>query len=250
MLMEIPEEMKRKFGLIGYPLTHSFSPGYFARKFTEEEIADAQYDLYPLSQIDEFTSLKDIVGLNVTIPYKEQVIPYLDELSDEAKSIGAVNTIHFIDGKKVGYNTDVIGFKDSLEPLLNKEKETSALVLGTGGAAKAVWYVLEQLKIPFYKVSRTKGDISYADITSELIRSSHLIVNTTPLGMSPNIDAAPELPYDALSSQHLLYDLIYNPEKTLFLKQGEIHQARIKNGLEMLILQAEASWKIWNTKSL
>ncbi len=238
----------KKYGLIGYPLSHSFSPGYFAVKFEESEIADCRYDLYPLTEIAEFEDIQDCLGINVTIPYKEQVIPYLDELSEEAKVIGAVNTIRFLDGKKIGHNTDAYGFANALSPLWESKKQpTKALVLGTGGAAKAVWYVLDQLGISYKKVSRTKGDITYGELTPETIKEHHLIVNTTPLGMSPNDDTCPELPYDGITSDHYLYDLVYNPEKTLFLSQGASRGAVIKNGYQMLELQADRSWEIWNS---
>lgn len=237
----------RQFGLIGYPIKHSFSPGYFKDKFKIEKIADARYDLYPLEQIELFEELKGLQGLNVTIPYKEAVIPFLDELSLEAKEIGAVNTIKFSDGRKVGFNTDSYGFKYSLQPLIEGKKVAHALVLGTGGAAKAVWYVLEKLKIPFYKVSRSSGDILYQDIDESLLKKNLLIVNTTPLGMAPNIQQCPDLPYKAIGPDHILYDLVYNPEKTLFLIKGAAQGATIKNGLEMLQLQADKAWQIWNT---
>ena len=237
----------RRFGLIGYPITHSFSPGYFSKKFESEGIHDARYDLYPLERIEQFDELRNLKGLNVTIPYKESVIPFLDELSREAAEIGAVNTIKFDQGKKKGYNTDIYGFEHSLLPLMKDKKIEQALVLGTGGAAKAVWFVLDKLNIPFRKVSRTKGDITYEQIDGRDIEASHLIVNTTPLGMSPNEDRYPSLPYESISSEHILYDLIYNPEKTLFLRKGGALGAITKNGLEMLQLQADKAWQIWNS---
>ena len=241
----------RKFGLIGYPITHSFSPGYFSHKFESEGILDADYSLYPLSRIEEFLALKGMTGVNVTIPYKEQVIPYLDNLSKDARAIGAVNTIKYTrTGETCGYNTDCYGFQHSLLGINKDKPPRNALVLGTGGAAKAVWYVLNQLEVPFSTVSRSKGDLQYSDLTPTIIADHQLIVNTTPLGMAPKIDACPEIPYEALSSEHILYDLIYNPEKTLFLIKGEASGATIKNGLEMLQLQAEKAWEIWNSPSL
>lgn len=237
----------KKYGLIGYPLSHSFSPGYFARKFEEEGILNTRYELYPLEEIDHFRDITNIDGLNVTIPYKEQIIPYLDELSVEAQAIGAVNTIQFKDGHSKGYNTDIYGFKESLVPLLQHRGECRALVLGTGGAAKAVWYVLDRLQISYLKVSRASGDICYSDIDGQLVKKNQLIINCTPLGMAPKIDECPDLPYNSISTEHILYDLIYNPDKTLFLTKGAAHGALIKNGHEMLQLQAEKSWQIWNS---
>jgi shikimate dehydrogenase len=244
----------KTYGLIGFPLSHSFSKGFFADKFVKEGIADCNYESFPLPAITDLPGLisntAGLSGLNVTIPYKETVIPYLDELDAAAMQIGAVNCIRFTpDGRKVGYNTDVIGFRRSLEPLL-KDYHTRALVLGTGGAAKAVQYVLDSLQIPYQLVSRkpNPGTISYYSIDDMVIATHTLIINTTPLGMYPNVNDAPELPYELLSSQHLLYDLVYNPEVTTFLKRGAIRGATTKNGYEMLVLQAEASWDIWNEK--
>lgn len=239
------------YGLIGYPLSHSFSKGFFAEKFQQEGIQQCVYENFPLPTIADFPGLlqsqPDLNGLNVTIPYKEAVMPFLDELSPAAASIKAVNCIRFHDGRKIGYNTDVIGFKKSLLPFLQPH-HTRALVLGTGGAAKAVMYVLKELGIAYTLVSRTAGDgvVTYDSLDAAMMAAHTLIVNTSPLGMYPAIDKAPPLLYECLSSQHLLYDLIYNPEKTLFLQKGEARGAAIKNGHEMLILQAEASWDIWN----
>ncbi|WP_235296862.1 shikimate dehydrogenase family protein [Portibacter marinus] len=239
---------KRKFGLIGYPLKHSFSPGYFAEKFNKEEIEDAVYDLYELERIDQFENLKrsEIAGLNVTIPYKEAVMPYLDMLSPEAVSIGAVNTIKFTDQGLMGYNTDCYGFKNSLTSFYGNRKPTRALVLGTGGASKAVRYVLSNLNIPFTIVSRQPSLLNYDELSAEHFDGEVLVVNTTPLGTWPDIDKAPNIPYQFLTSKHFLYDLVYNPEKTLFLKLGADQGAAIKNGYDMLKLQAEKSWEIWN----
>lgn len=241
----------KMYGLIGYPLSHSFSKGFFKEKFEKENITGCQYENYPIPGITEFTTLLEehpqLQGLNVTIPYKEVVIPFLDELSDAAARIGAVNCIHFNGGKKTGYNTDVIGFTKSLQPLLQPH-HTRALVLGTGGAAKAIMYALEQLGIAYTVVSRRpeNGAIAYEALDQATMEAHTVIVNTTPLGMYPRVDTFPEIPYQYLSSRHLLYDLVYNPAETAFLQKGAAQGATIKNGHEMLILQAEASWEIWN----
>ena len=238
------------FGLIGFPLTHSYSPKYFNEKFYREGI-NADYRAFELTDILEFPSLlkdhPELKGLNVTIPYKQQVIPFLDGLSDAAMQINAVNCIDIRDGKLIGYNTDVVGFEKSLHPLLQPSHK-KALILGTGGASKAVQYVLSKLNIEFLLVSRSKrqGTITYHDLDEEMIRENLLIINTTPLGMSPNTDSCPDIPYDAISKDHLLYDLIYNPEYTEFLNKGKAKGATIKSGEEMWHLQAEASWEIWN----
>lgn len=239
----------KKYGLIGYPLSHSFSPSYFKEKYDKEGITDAEYKAYPMEDVAELRAMMDcenIVGLNVTIPHKESVIPLLDEVSEEAREVGAVNTIHHVDGKLVGYNTDVIGFRDSLKNFIEGACVDHALVLGSGGAAKAVAYVLKTLNIDYKIVSRSRGDIRYGDIGEDTIRDHQLIINTTPLGMYPNIEKCPDIPYSRLTDKHFLYDLVYNPEKTLFLKNGEQNGAAICNGLEMLYGQAEASWAIWN----
>ncbi|MFK8103759.1 MAG: shikimate dehydrogenase [Saprospiraceae bacterium] len=244
----------KQLGLIGYPLSHSFSKRYFAEKFVNEAIPGWNYDLFPLESIEQFPSLiqqANFVGLNVTIPYKEQVIPYLDEIDTAAAEIGAVNTIKFINGKLKGYNTDVYGFEQSLRGFITREAVSvpkQALVLGTGGAAKAVVYVLGKMGIKVQMVSRTgkANGLAYEELTGNNIGDYQLIVNTTPLGMAPNIDAAPNIPYSELTKAHLCYDLVYNPEKTVFLTRGEERTCPIKNGLEMLVLQAEKSWEIWN----
>lgn len=244
--------MLKKYGLIGYPLSHSFSKGYFTEKFKKEGIKNAAYETYPLEKISDFTTLlqnnPELVGLNVTIPYKEAIIPYLDELSEEAKKIGAVNTIKIINGKKIGYNSDVVGFEKSLIQHL-KPTHNKALVLGTGGAAKAVWFVLEKLNIPYLKVSRTASEniIAYDTISIDLVKKYPLIINTTPLGMSPKLETKPDIPYQALTKNHFLYDLVYNPQTTLFLEMGQKMGATIQNGLPMLHGQAERSWELWNT---
>jgi shikimate dehydrogenase len=243
--------MLPQYGLIGYPLTHSFSPAYFKKKFNEQHIY-ALYDAFPLTGLHEFPELlrsnPAIEGLNVTIPYKEAIIYYLDYIDSIAAQIGAVNCIAIRNGKKTGYNTDAIGFAQSLNPLLQSQ-HNMALILGTGGASRAVAYVLGQLGIPFHKVSRNKKEdcITYADITGDLLSQHRLIINTTPLGMYPNPDAAPPLPYKSIGKHHLLYDLIYNPDETKFLSLGKAQGASVKNGFEMLQLQADASWAIWTS---
>jgi len=242
--------MAAQYGLIGYPLTHSFSPDWFAEKFAAEGI-DAVYKAYPLENIESINDLLanyPLKGLNVTIPYKKDVVEFLDHISPAVEKIGAVNCIDIRNGKRYGHNTDVIGFGKSLTPLLQPH-HTKALILGTGGAAQAVKYVLDMLSIEYQSVSRNRSEesLAYEDITKELIAQYPLIINTTPLGMLPNTDIAPEIPYHVLTEKHLLYDLIYNPVETKFLRLGKKYGAAIKNGHEMLILQAEASWEIWNT---
>ena len=238
----------RRFGLIGFPLSHSFSPGYFADKFMREGILDCEYKAYPISKIYELDGLitDDLVGLNVTIPYKEQVIPYMSSLSDAVQTLGAVNTIVHRDGALHGYNSDVFGFQQSLQTWIGERSlPAKALVLGSGGASKAVGYVCDQLQIEYQIVSRKDGYLNYADLSPAIMESHQLIVNTTPLGMSPRLDSSPAIPYALLTSDHFCYDLIYNPAKTLFLAQAEAQGASIKNGYDMLILQAEESWRIW-----
>lgn len=241
----------RKFGLIGYPLSHSFSKQYFTDKFKREKIADCSYELYPIENINELPELLKrepaLCGLNVTIPYKEQLIPYLHQQSALVEQTGACNCVAIRNDTLIGYNTDVIGFRASLLKALN-EKPGHALVLGSGGASKAVRFVLEQLAIPFTLVSRraVNGAISYDDLSNEMTSASELIINCTPLGMYPHVEDAPPLQYEAIGPRHLLFDLIYNPAKTRFLLNGEEKGANILNGEEMLILQAEESWKIWN----
>lgn len=241
--------MTALYGLIGYPLSHSFSPAYFNNKFATENI-DARYDAYAIPSVEDLKTLllehPQLKGFNVTIPYKERVLPLLYETDAAAREIGAVNCIKIEVGKLIGYNTDHIGFAESLKPLLQPQ-HTHALILGTGGAAKAVMFALSQLDIEYKIVSRTGGDMQYADVDEEIMDKYRLIINTTPLGMYPAINTAPEIPYQFIDSSHLLYDLVYNPEETLFLQKGKQQGATIKNGYEMLILQAEASWQIWNT---
>lgn len=241
------------YGLIGYPLSHSFSKKYFTEKFEKEGIPNHQYDLFPLEEIDELTALlkaqRDLAGLNVTIPYKQKVMPFLKKINAAAAEIGAVNTIKILDGELHGFNTDAYGFQISLQKLLNPEQSYQALIFGTGGASKAIQYILKKLNITFRLVSRHKKEncLTYEELSPDVIASCLLLVNTTPLGMSPNVDTAPNIPYQAISQHHILYDLVYNPEKTLFLKKGIEQGATSKNGLEMLHLQAEKSWEIWNT---
>jgi len=243
----------KKYGLIGYPLSHSFSQKYFTEKFQREGITGCVYDNFPLASIDEFAALiqqqTGLHGLNVTIPYKEKVIPFLHAQSDVVKTIGACNCIRIENGELTGHNTDVVGFEESLRPLLQPHHK-KALVLGTGGAAKAVHYVLNKLGIEFYEVSRTPGtarQLSYQQVTEAVIKEHEVIINTSPLGMYPKVDECPPLPYQALTTKHYLFDLVYNPAKTLFLQKGEEQGAAIKNGHDMLIIQAEESWRIWNS---
>ncbi|RZK82461.1 MAG: shikimate dehydrogenase [Pedobacter sp.] len=245
----------RKFGLIGFPLSHSFSKKFFSEKFANEGISGCEYDLYPIEHIGKLsTIISDIEflkGLNVTIPYKLDVMPYLNEIDEAALAIGAVNCIDISSKNEgvflKGYNTDAYGFEMSLTPLLNMDHK-KALIFGDGGAAKAVKYVLDKLGIPFLVVSRkvSETSISYEDITEVLLDEYTILINTTPLGMSPNYDSAPDIPYDILTERHLAYDLVYNPEETMFLTKAKAKGAQIKNGLEMLYLQAERSWEIWN----
>jgi len=239
----------KKYGLIGYPLGHSFSPNYFAEKFKKLDIQNTEYLAYPIASETGVLRLfeKDMSGLNVTIPYKEKIIPYLDELSKDAKAIGAINTIKIVGEKKIGFNTDVYGFENSLLPLLVKSKTYKALILGTGGASKAVAFVLKKLEIEFQFVSRKKDFLQYKALDQSIMQEHQLIINTTPLGTAPKIKQKPNIPYDHITDQHILFDLIYNPEKTLFLKLGAQKGAAIKNGHEMLVLQAEKSWEIWNS---
>ena len=240
----------RHFGLIGYPLSHSFSQGYFKQKFDNENILDAQYVNYPIPAIADFKHLwedEQLQGLNVTIPYKKEVIPFLQFPSAVVKLINACNCIRKFNGALYGYNTDVIGFENSLLPFL-KPHHKHALILGTGGASAAVEWVLQKLNISYHIVSRTLGGgkINYDQVTPSLLATHTLIINTSPLGMSPNVNEAPALPYEAIGAAHHLYDLIYNPSETLFLQQGAAQGATVQNGLEMLHIQAEKSWEIWN----
>jgi shikimate dehydrogenase len=239
------------FGLIGYPLSHSFSKRYFTEKFVRERIDGCAYELFPISDIGLLPQILQshpgLLGLNVTIPYKQQVIPFLHDSSGIPEGIGACNCIRIRDGKLYGFNTDTVGFEKSLTPLL-KPVHRKALVLGNGGAALAVMFVLKKLGIPFEVVSRQLhpgSTLTYNGLHPALIAQHTLIINTTPLGTFPNVDECPPIPYGSITPNHLLYDLVYNPEKTLFLQKGEEKGASIKNGYEMLVLQAEESWRIW-----
>lgn len=245
----------RIYGLIGKPLAQSFSKKYFTEKFEKENIPDALYDLFQLEEIAHLpqllTSQPQLCGLNVTIPYKEQVMPYLDAIDDEARIIGACNCIKITDGHLKGFNTDAPAFEKSLLPQL-KLHHKKALVLGTGGAAKAVIYILGKLGIEHKYVSRNKGVnfFTYEDLNEEILHQYPLIINATPLGSYPKVDAAPDIPYQHLTAHHYLYDLIYNPEMTLFLQRGAACGAAVKNGYNMLVGQAEKSWEIWNDEKL
>lgn len=245
----------RKFGLIGFPLKHSFSKRYFTEKFQKEGWSDCQYELFEIDSVDKIKEIlakhPELVGLNVTIPYKEQVIPYLDELEPSCEAIGAVNTIKVSANKLTGFNTDYIGFKQSLLDWLPNEP-VRALVLGTGGASRAVKQALSDLSIPFLVVSRRKDNhpewVDYQDLARSpgILRSHHLIINTTPLGTFPNTEEMPPIPQAFLTEKHKVYDLVYNPEVTLLMRTVQDAGGIVKNGLEMLHLQAEASWEIWN----
>ena len=246
----------RVFGLIGYPLGHSFSRGFFTRKFADEAI-DAEYlnfEIPDISDVRKVWATPGLAGHNVTLPYKQAIIPFLDGLSDEAAAIGAVNVVRIEadpsspEGvKRVGYNSDVVGFCESIRPLL-RPKHKRALVLGTGGASKAVRYGLLSLDVEPVMVSRSagKGDLTYADLTPEVMASHTVVVNTTPVGMYPKVDECPPIPYELLTPDHLCYDLVYNPEETTFLRRAASRGASVKSGLEMLDLQAIEAWRIWN----
>jgi shikimate dehydrogenase len=243
----------KTYGLIGFRLSHSFSKKYFTEKFIKEGIEDCVYENFQLDTIKEFTALvntdANFKGFNVTIPYKEDVIPFLDELDEAAQEIGAINVIKVQDdGKLIGYNSDYYGFRDTLEKFISLGKHHNALVLGTGGAAKAVVTALKHLNIPYQYVSRKKGNgiLSYDELNEQIIKEHTIIINTSPLGMYPDIDSYPDIPYQFLTSNHYLYDLVYNPEETVFMKKGIEKGAHVLNGLPMLIGQAEKAWEIWN----
>ncbi|MEO7213686.1 shikimate dehydrogenase [Mucilaginibacter sp.] len=260
----------KNYGLIGFPLSHSFSKKYFTEKFITEKITDAAYDLYPLEHIDELVKLlhdnPNLCGLNVTIPHKVNVMKHLDWIEHDAKNAGAVNCIKVISESPVsaafsgelgikghdfrleGYNTDIYGFEGSLSPLLSSHHD-KALILGDGGAAKAVKCVLQNKGIDHVSVTRKpgKGNILFKDLTAKHIKEYKLIINTTPIGTYPNVDECPPIPYEAITSDHLLFDLVYNPPLTMFLKKGDERRATTKNGYEMLVLQAEKAWEIWNS---
>jgi shikimate dehydrogenase len=251
----------RQFGLIGYPLSHSFSQKFFTEKFLQENIVNAKYDNFPIPSIESFAGLwkenPNLEGLNVTIPYKKEVIPFLQHSSAVVQEINACNCIRKFNNELYGYNTDVIGFEKSLLPFL-KPHHTHALILGTGGAAAAVQWVLQKLNIQFQVVSRKgnaieannemKAYLSYDQLAASVIESHTLIINTSPLGMYPNTNEAPPIAYEGITAQHHLYDLVYNPIETLFMKNGLAKGATVQNGLAMLHIQAEESWAIWNAK--
>lgn len=250
------KESKHLYALVGKNISYSFSRGYFTEKFEKLDLKDHKYINFDIDSIHELPQkIKDnkkrLKGMNVTIPYKLEVFNFLDRIDKKARKVGAVNTIRISKkGRLKGFNTDVYGFKKSLKPLLKKYHKR-ALILGTGGASKAVAFVLEELEIKYKQVSRNpegKKQISYQDITEELMNTHQLVINCTPLGTHPNIHNCPNIPYELISEKHLLYDLIYNPSETAFLKRGKEKGASVKNGLEMLELQAEKAWKIWNEK--
>jgi shikimate dehydrogenase len=249
--MEKVENKNNRFGLVGKNISYSFSKGYFTKKFEDLELNDHSYENFDLQSISEFKAVilknSTIKGLNVTIPYKQEVIPFLDKLNRRAKKIGAVNTIRFTQKGLKGYNTDAYGFQKSIEPYLKKNHK-KALILGTGGASKAIAFVFDDLGIKHKFVSRNpnKNQFSYDDLDEKIISKFTIIVNCSPLGTHPDIEQKPNIPYQHLSTNHLLFDLIYNPEKTAFLQAGEMQGAAICNGHKMLEFQAEKSWEIWN----
>lgn len=247
----------KTYGLIGYRLGHSFSRRFFTEKFEKENLPDHEYVNFELDSIEDFPGIfgqgKNICGLNCTIPYKQQIMAFLNEIDPEAAEIGAVNTIKITErnGQRIlkGYNTDLYGFEHSLRPML-EEKHRKALILGTGGASKAVKFFFEKAGIEYLSATTKdvfdKNEISYSDIDVRLMQDSLIIVNATPLGMFPKVETCPEIPYHLITSDHILYDLVYNPEETLFLEKGKAQGAKTKNGLEMLHLQALRAWEIWN----
>ena len=247
------EEKKSKFGLLGKNISYSFSSGYFTKKFEKLNLKKHKYVNFDIPEIKDFPSIieetPNLKGMNVTIPYKEEVIQYLDKLDETAKEIGAVNTIKFTKrGDLKGYNTDIFGFENSIKPFLKKHHK-KALILGTGGASKAVAYAFKRNDIKFKFVSRNpseKNQISYKDLSEEILEEYTVIVNCSPIGTFPNVNDAPKIPYQFITDKHLLFDLIYNPEETAFLKKGKEKGAAIKNGYQMLELQAEEAWRIWN----
>ena len=246
------EERKHRFGLIGRNISYSFSKGYFTKKFEALNLPNHSYENFDLPEILKIKEIlqknKDLKGLNVTIPYKQDIIPFLTQLDADAEKIGAVNTIKFTEGILKGYNTDTYGFHKAIEPFLKKHHK-KALILGTGGASKAVAFVFEKLEIDYKLISRNpkKEQVSYKDLNQKLLGEYSILVNCTPLGTYPNIEQKPEIPYEYITKKHLLFDLIYNPEKTAFLKAGESRAATICNGHRMLELQAEKAWQIWNS---
>ncbi|MCH4551164.1 MULTISPECIES: shikimate dehydrogenase family protein [Aestuariibaculum] len=242
-----------KLGLLGRNISYSFSRSYFKKKFEDAEITNTTYENFDIPSIDDLQNIikntPDLKGMNVTIPYKEEVIPFLDKLNKKAKAIGAVNTIKVTKkGKLIGYNTDCYGFKKSLKPHL-KKRHKKALILGTGGASKAIAYTLKKLGIKYHYVSRTASEhvkFTYDQLTESIVADHQLIINCTPLGTFPNIENHPDIPYSGITDKHILFDLIYNPEETTFLKLGKERQATTVNGLDMLVFQAEKAWSIWN----
>ncbi len=243
---------KRIYGLLGFPLAHSFSKAYFEEKFRKESIKNTTYENFVLPKIEEVELLlvkENLQGFNITTPYKKLIIPYLNALDSTTEKIGAVNCVKKTGNSWTGYNTDILGFENSLRPLLQAH-HSKAVVLGTGGASRAVCFVLEQLGIKITKVSSQEKEecINYYDLDYDLINSNKLIINTTIVGAFPNTDNSPDIPYEYLSPSHLCYDLTYHPAESMFLKKSSAMGAETKNGLEMLILQAEESWRIWNLK--
>ena len=249
--------MKKKYGLIGFPLGHSFSKTFFNKKFSSEGI-DAEYINFEIKDVKDLKYVlrenHDLCGLNVTLPHKMDVIPLLDSITENARNIGAVNVVKFKKGRfgklhLEGHNSDITGFKQSIEPMLN-ETHKKALILGTGGASKAIFHGLRQLNIDSMFVSRSEQEgqcLSYNELTQSIMEEYTVIVNATPLGMFPKTDSCPDIPYKYLTSNHIIYDLIYNPDETLFMRKGKDNGAEVKNGLEMLLLQAFISWEIWNS---
>lgn len=246
---------RTKLGLIGKDISYSFSRGYFLEKFEKMKIEDLTYGNFDIPEVEEFPFLvyqkeDEFKGFNVTIPYKQSIMKYLTSLDEDAAKIGAVNTIKITEANEmIGYNTDIYGFENSLKPLLN-DNHKKALILGTGGASKAIIFVLNKLNIEFKVVSRNPSkdnEIGYLDLTEQMITSHKLIINSSPVGTHPNVNECPNIPYEYISDAHYLFDLIYNPDVTMFLKKGQNAGATIKNGLEMLELQAEKSWEIWNS---
>ena len=236
----------KTFGLVGKSLSHSFSSQYFSEKFYKENITNCQYlnfEIDDISNVKKLISENDILGLNITVPYKTSIIPFLDGVSDESKEINSVNAVKVVNGKLYGFNTDIIGFKKSISPILDNRK--TALVLGNGGSSKSVQYVLKNLDISFKVVSR-KTKLDYQHVDKEIMETTDVIINCTPLGMYPETESYPKIPYDFLNSKHLLFDLVYNPKQSKFLTFGLAKNCIVKNGLEMLHIQAEESWNIWN----
>ena len=240
----------RKFGLIGKNIDYSFSKKYFSEKFKKENLdcTYSNFDIENISLIESILQKNGISGYNVTIPYKQEIIKFLDEIDEVAKAIGAVNTIKKIDNKNIGFNTDCIGFEKSLIPLIENKKPDSALILGGGGASKAVKYVLKKIKINYSTVSRKEGksEFIYENLNDVVINRFKMIINCSPVGTFPNINKCPNIPYKHLTKEHILYDLVYNPIESLFLRRGRELGCKTKNGLEMLEIQANESWRIWN----